>query len=191
MEVAARYKITCDEACRALWEIYDQLNGSDVCVAFPGVHLEECGVVIIADSAASTATLKAAKLILVTDGDGGYEAISKIAPILTSILVHVHGDNTWLEPLLGLLSRGRLVFTSQTVAPQGAGLLAPFGYTDGDRACLLAMSMGAKRVECPITHVVVHKGSLEYKIKKINMFRKLVGLYARRLGYECRGWITL
>ena len=82
-------------------------------------------------------------IAIVTDGDGGRgldEGIERGVPLI----IHAHGDNqTALESLISKLEDCPISLTHQT-HHEIRGMRNPGGFTDGDRAACIAISMGVK-----------------------------------------------
>ena len=80
---------------------------------------------------------------VVTDGDGGQgliEAVKRAIPLI----IHAHGDNRKeLEALIRIMGEQNVSLTHQTPY-HIKGMRNPGGFTDGDRAVCIALSMGVK-----------------------------------------------
>ena len=82
---------------------------------------------------------------IVSDADGGagtIEAVKRSIPVI----LHAHGDNisSWrnlLEIAVNMQNPPRIVLTHQT-PDKISGMYNPGGFTDGDRAACIAMSLG-------------------------------------------------
>ena len=181
----------CEGLCRGLRILRDSLRASRACVATPA---GACGgphdVLLIADSAAQEgggADTRENRIILVTDLDGGFEALARLSRHVLCVAVHAHGENMWLHPFLPALRARCIIVTSQVEAPTGLGVLGPFGYTDGDRAILLAMALGASRVETLWGGSLRAKawGDSEVKELKLSVARRLIEVFSDALGYRC------
>ena len=81
--------------------------------------------------------------VVVTDLDGDLEAQIESSRRGSLLLVHAHGDNRPLLPVVHRL-RGPVIGTCQCAPPPR--LLNPGGFTDGDRAVILALESGAREV---------------------------------------------
>ncbi|MEM1872986.1 MAG: hypothetical protein QXF57_00125, partial [Acidilobaceae archaeon] len=130
---------------------------------------------------------------------GDLDVDSKLLPVLLEsprvLLAHVHGDNfSKLEEVLergGSLRRPGLVVTSQV---ETCGCSMPLGgYTDGDRAVLVAMLLGAREVVIAgysfSSAVFVHKTRAvapEYKAVKLALASEVVREASRIYGYRLR-----
>jgi uncharacterized Rossmann fold enzyme len=136
----------CDERCISTH------IGEQVTVCGDAATLEDqltsfglSGTVISADGA--TKALMDAGIrpdIIVTDLDGDIGAQVEAVGRGALIVIHAHGDN--IDALMSHVPRfqGRIMATTQS---RPVGLLHNFGgFTDGDRAVLLARHFGAKRI---------------------------------------------
>jgi len=186
---------SCDMLCETVWD----LKGSGrACILTPAVSvsyaerlLDSCDSVIIADSAASIIEGLESRVysVMVTDLDGGFNGIRRVAGRSRLVAVHVHGDNTWLLPFLkDIPPWPRIVVTSQVPAPQGYPILAPFGFTDADRAFLLGLLMGYEELLAPWSFRPARKiwGTPHQKVAKLRVALSLVEEYANYFGYSCR-----
>jgi len=81
--------------------------------------------------------------VVVTDLDGDLEAQVEASRRGALLVVHAHGDNRELLPVVGRL-RGPVMGTCQCAPPRH--LVNPGGFTDGDRAVILALESGAREV---------------------------------------------
>lgn len=196
VRAAETLSISCEDICTELHDLKAIMKGSTSCVAFPGAKpsIDECEILIVADSAIREISVSDYPdlTIVVSDGDGGLDKISRAVQAGAILIPHFHGDNPWLPPSLeGRGFRVRLA-TSQVVLPHGTGLLAPFGFTDGDRACLLPMALQARKIRCAIDLARIHhKGDPSSKKMKVKLFHRLTRYYAQALGYDCYGKPTI
>ncbi len=108
-------------------------------------------------------------------------------------LLHIHSDNYPLvKRHLGPLSSSNVVFTSQTSCffpVWGIG-----GYTDGDRALLLAMMEGARRIMVigfdfrrPYTEHKLY-GSIDTKMRKLRIAEVILHLGMLLYNYRLSRW---
>ncbi len=104
------------------------------------------GIVIAADGATGRLReLGITPRVVVTDLDGAEEDLRWAADAGAIMVVHAHGDNMDRLPLVEEL--GPFVAGTHQCAPQDLSPLRDVGgFTDGDRAVALALSMGVKRV---------------------------------------------
>ena len=102
---------------------------------------------IVADGAIGAINDTSLVELIVTDGDGSphiENAINKGIPIC----LHAHGDNfqEWKKIVSLSNSDQEILLTHQT--PKNIeGMYNPGGFTDGDRAVCIALSLGAKEIE--------------------------------------------
>jgi uncharacterized Rossmann fold enzyme len=117
----------------------------DVVVAGPALDgpLPRGDVLVSCDSAIEAVRARGAHPdVLVTDLDGALEAQIKANACCALAVVHAHGDNlpalrAWVPRFQGLVAG-----TSQC---EPVGAVRNFGgFTDGDRACILAAHFGAR-----------------------------------------------
>ncbi len=137
-----------------LGDVCDELHGRRVLVLTSGSclehHLSLLGaqrfdVIVAADGAANPALLELGRCpdIVVSDLDGGWWWYSRC--VASSLpVIHIHGDNVWLLPLLDPLPP-RIACTAQHASTSTPCRLVP-GFTDGDRAVLLPVLCGAAEV---------------------------------------------
>ncbi len=148
------------------------------------------GVVVAADGAAARLYLELGLCpdIVFTDLDGPLEAL--LACSHRSVyVVHAHGDNPWLldytVPLLP-----RVAGTVQVYPPPPRTSLA-LGFTDGDRALLTLIALGASRIRLACwdpslpQHALTKRLPNPLKPAKLRIAEDLVGL-ARLLCGELR-----
>ncbi|MEB2837302.1 MAG: hypothetical protein GSR80_000512 [Desulfurococcales archaeon] len=186
----------CEGLCRGLWILHDALRHSKACIATPaGACTGSHDVLLVADSAAREAAkayTRGRHVVLVTDLDGGFEALTRLSQYALCTAVHAHGDNMWLHPFLPGLRARCLIVTTQVEVPRGLGVLGPLGYTDGDRAILLAMALGASRVEALWGGSPWAKawGDPGVKALKLSVAKRLINVYSEALGYRCE-WMPV
>lgn len=114
--------------------------------------------------------------VLVTDLDGPVEPQVKANACCTLAVLHAHGDNipalrAWVPRFQGLLLG--------TCQCEPLGALRNFGgFTDGDRACILAAHFGARRLLLAgwdFLHPVPKQGKdLAVKARKLAWARRLI-----------------
>ena len=108
---------------------------------------DENKVLIAADGAASILlSLEVVPDVIVTDMDGGVEDQLTCERMGSIILVHAHGDN--MDVIRRTVPRmsGRVLGTTQIKNDGIPHLLNFGGFTDGDRAVMIADEMGAKSI---------------------------------------------
>jgi len=186
-----------DEAsvCIALHRVRTMLREREVCVVGPLADNvpDSCEVVI---SVEGVEPLYSGPFpsIIVGDGDSGGLATYSTCGFGRYCFLHFHGDNMILASELAGAARGWLVPTSQAfcVPP----LLGIGGYTDGDRAVILAMVMGASYIKIIGFNfnnpVCLHKRSrlcniLYNKKTKLALAQRIIEYVSRRLGYIWEG----
>jgi len=113
-----------------------------------GVKGYEHSIIICADGACVLVREHGLPAISVTDLDGGIEPAEIVYKHGGYIVLQFHGDNyRYLASLIDVLKRwrDRLVIGVQ-IAPPCSHVTEIPGFTDGDRAYLLAISMGASEI---------------------------------------------
>lgn len=127
------------------------VGGRDVCVIGGGVKPHEirrtgaCALVIAADGTVGFLMERGiVPEIIVTDLDGDVEAQVAASGKGSVVIVHAHGDN--IERLRRWVPRfpGYLLGTTQSAPLRNVHNFG--GFTDGDRAALMAEEMGARRI---------------------------------------------
>lgn len=111
-------------------------------------RLRRGDIVFCADGACSAVDGEDLVVISVTDLDGGVEPADKVYSMGGYIVLQIHGDNYRSIALnMDLIRkwRERIVITVQTVPPCSLVSVIP-GFTDGDRAYLLALLLGVRRI---------------------------------------------
>ncbi|MCE4615167.1 MAG: DUF115 domain-containing protein [Desulfurococcales archaeon] len=158
--------------------------------------LSENNVLIGVDGASYTFFLKTGTLpdIVVSDLDGPLRLYYLIQEMNKYIAIHPHGDNIYrITTLNSLLQYSRLIVTSQTEDYECIRNIG--GFTDGDRAVLLAVEMGFESIIiCCFSRepVFFHKEiiySRDSKTKKIKveilygLLEKIKELYGDRVKF--------
>lgn len=141
------------------FNVKSELLSRSECVCIVGAAVEEyevekalekgCSLIIADGSAGVFSELEDPTngwnqtIAIVTDGDGGRgldEAIERNVPLF----IHAHGDNRMaLESLISKLGDHPISLTHQT-PHEILGMRNPGGFTDGDRAACIAISMGVE-----------------------------------------------
>jgi len=152
--------------------------------------LDSCDALLIADSAAGIVedfNLGVSDIVLTTDLDGGFTPLGKVAGMSKLVAVHAHGDNPWLLSFIKNIPIERVIVTSQVPLPQGYPVLAPFGFTDADRAFLLGLVMGYEELVVPWSYTPSPKrwSIPSQKEAKIRVSLSLMRIYAETFGYRC------
>ncbi len=160
------------------------LVGQQVIVAGPALTDEEkealpllSEVVIAADSALRPLhDLHVRPGVVVTDLDGEEELLLEASEQGVVMVVHAHGDNMEAMMRLVPLLAGPIVGTCQVMPPPP--LVNYGGYTDGDRAVLLALAQSAIQVRLvgfDLDDPVRKEGkSVETKRKKLRWAREII-----------------
>ncbi|MEM2203012.1 MAG: 6-hydroxymethylpterin diphosphokinase MptE-like protein [Sulfolobales archaeon] len=111
------------------------------------LRFREDDVVFCADGACSPVEGEA-MVISVTDLDGGIEPADRVYNMGGYVVLHIHGDNYRNIAInIDLIRKWgkRILITVQTLPPCSSVTVIP-GFTDGDRAYLLALSLEARRI---------------------------------------------
>lgn len=182
-------------ACRILQDLWMRLECSSVCVLGPNTSIEgglDCLLAGPEPAILHGLRLGRRLLYVTTDLDSSLRLLGMADYVAVYKLVHVHGDNHYRLPA----ARGwrGVVYTSQVEAP---GVLPLGGFTDGDRAVITAMVMGARVVRVYGFNPPVYTGYKDYgyhKPYKLDVAMKIIRHVAGRLGYTMEvsdGLITL
>lgn len=161
-------------------ELAPQLEGASVQVLGPrpgGAEDLDPQRPIVAAGGAVRQALSAGvqPTLVVTDLDGSDMAHEMFSRAGVPMAVHGHGDNRALIDRLLPELEGPLLGTSQTDPPDQPVPLYRFGgFTDGDRACFLAESLGAARVELVGWDFEEPIGGDPVKQKKLNLAARLL-----------------
>ena len=176
------------EPLEVLEELAGMARGKEVYVIGAGPSLlnrrlrfREGDVVFCADGACSPIEGEA-MVVSVTDLDGGVEPTDKVYNTGGYVVLHIHGDNyrnIAINVDLVKKWRKRILITVQTLPPCSSVAVIP-GFTDGDRAYLLALSLKAHRIITigmdllsEVSTVFSKKIYSEYGYSTINKLRKL------------------
>ncbi len=112
-------------------------------------RFREGDVVFCADGACSILEDSSVTAISVTDLDGGVEPADRVYSMGGYIVLQIHSDNyRSIATNTDLVRRWRerILITVQTHPPCSSVTVVP-GFTDGDRAYLLALLLGASRIK--------------------------------------------
>ncbi len=135
----------------------DKIHYAETCILGGSSTLEEqirkpyllsnCETVIAVDGASRLAKNHGIiPDIVVTDLDGSWDTLTHLFKEKTIFVIHAHGDNiAALRLLLPLSPYNRTLLTIQTKPYIGIGKVIG-GFTDGDRALVLAIACRAKRI---------------------------------------------
>jgi uncharacterized Rossmann fold enzyme len=145
-EGLAQLRARCDalEACMLVARLLEAVRGRRVCVHGPLSRgpSGECEVNAGPESALALAEEFGVRLAYVTgDMDASLRLLSLARAYADVYIAHLHGDNMHLDE-----PRGLPILYSSQVETASPCVVAPLGYTDGDRAAVLAMALGAAEV---------------------------------------------
>ncbi|MCX8195734.1 MAG: hypothetical protein N3F67_01420 [Acidilobaceae archaeon] len=139
---------TCYEECLSAQELSEALESRHVCVLGPlPSRPEGCEVYGAPEGGLGRALELGVRLTYVTGDMDAEEGLASLALLTVPfLLIHLHGDNRERVLLFSSLLRRRgVLYTSQVDA---VGCVLPLGgFTDGDRAVIAAMLMGAEAVK--------------------------------------------
>ena len=181
--------VDCNLVVGLLDKLYSVVSHSRVCIVFPGSGgRRECSVIGGPESALLYSISSGRKLDFVTgDLDVSLKLIYYYPVASRVALLHVHGDNIErVKSFSGYI--GPFIPTTQ-VEPVGC-VFNLGGFTDGDRAVILAMVMDADEiVVSPITVDRVISDHKDYKLDrgkklKVDLAIRLIVDAARELGYK-------
>ncbi len=184
-----------DRACRILQELWTRLECGSVCILGPNARIErgfDCLLAGPEPAVMHSLRLGRRLLYITTDLDVSPRLLGMADYAAVYKLVHVHGDNHYRLPLAG--GWEGVVYTSQVEAP---GVLPLGGFTDGDRAVVTAMVMGARVVRVYGFNPPVYTGYKDYgyhKPYKLDVALRIIRHVAGRLDYTMEmngGLITL
>ena len=188
-ELEAQLRARCDPAstCLALGRLQLRLSGARVCVAGPRASFPEgCDVHAAPEGGLARALEAGVRLVYVAgDMDASLRLLYMAGHAAELYLAHLHADNWHREH-----PPASLVYTSQ--APSASPcVLGPAGFTDGDRAVIVAMLLGAREVVLDGywgSPSWGHKDwSGSWKPWKLEAARASLEAAARALGYRALG----
>lgn len=186
----------CSEACLALSWLESRIHDSRTCIVGPGGvdsrYLEGCDAIAGPEGGIPVIESLGVKMDYTTgDGDIDQKLYTRIGAYTRLYLLHVHGDNIPLnEPALP--PEKGVLYTSQ-VARIWTCMIAPLGFTDGDRAVILAMALGAREVRmygywgrARWSHKASQawEARLQEKTSKMRLSSTMITEAASRLGYS-------
>jgi len=191
----------CYEECLTLEDLISRLEDLNVCILGPlsGFNREDCDVIAAPEGGVEHVLTSGIKPLYVTgDLDIELKMLDIILSISRTALIHIHGDN--IERILAYkskLSTTRIIYTSQI--PTTTCTLPLGGFTDGDRAIIIAMLAGARIIkalgynfEKPTYNHKSVRFHDEIKNTKLKLALKMIEESARILGYTIkRGEDTL
>jgi len=104
-------------------------------------------ILIAADGAASILlSLEIVPDIIVSDLDGGIEDQLTCGRMGSILLIHAHGDNKKVIRTTVPKLKGKVLGTTQVRMEPSSGLFNFGGFTDGDRAVMMADELGASSI---------------------------------------------
>lgn len=171
-------KHICDDEClEKRIETVVTVCGDAPCLAWDLDTKELCGTVIAADGA-TTELMRRGIVpdIVVSDLDGEIESLLEANRRGAVAMIHAHGDNIRAISLFVPRFPGLVTGTTQS---RPFGKIRNFGgFTDGDRAVILARHFGASEVHLIGFDFLVPKDKkgrdLEVKLKKLSWARRLI-----------------
>ena len=148
-------EIDCSRECTHVAGLRERIEGAVVCVIGPKALVsddveslvEGCDELAAPEGGHIALVAGGIKALYVTgDLDSSLLSIASMAGSTRYLLVHVHGDNHYRIPLASMAGGGLVpvLYTSQ-VDSIGC-VLSLGGYTDGDRAAIVSMGLGAREV---------------------------------------------
>ncbi len=182
----------CYDECLILEDLVSSIESSSVCITGPlgGFKQWDCDVIGAPEGGAwSLLSLGIRPHYVTGDLDIELKALDMLLNITRTALIHIHGDN--IERVLMYRERIRsanVVYTSQI--PTVTCTLPLGGFTDGDRAVVVAMLAGAREVKVAGYNFkepsYYHKSVAfhdEVKLAKLELASKIIEWSARLLGY--------
>ncbi|MDM7276004.1 MAG: hypothetical protein P3X22_007840 [Thermoprotei archaeon] len=142
---------TCYGECAALEELESEIRESTVCIVGPlagePLNIEGCDVIAAPEGGLQALINSGVKPLYITgDLDVELKYLTMGLRLAKFYAIHVHGDNmervSWL---LSTVNTENIIFTSQVHTVNCT--LSIGGFTDGDRAAILAMLLGASQVK--------------------------------------------
>ncbi len=143
------------ERLASLGELCSMLEKRVVCIAGGSAELEKeislldnCERIVVADGASTLLYMYSyTPDIVVTDLDGAWSTLIHLSRQGTPFVIHAHGDNVHaLKHLLPVLIKNAPILLSLQVKPLiGIGRVVG-GFTDGDRAVVLAVACNARKI---------------------------------------------
>ncbi len=190
-EVLTQLRAPCDPvlACTALAELSERIRGRSICVIGPAAESppEGCDVYAGPEAAAGLALSSGLKLLYVTgDGDVSLRLHYMLCDAADFILYHLHNDNWHASPPP---CPQKIIYTSQAAASRDC-IVGGAGFTDGDRAAVIAMALGALEVRLEgftMSPLHAHKdygGWPGAKRAKLALSARLLSEAAKALGYH-------
>lgn len=204
----------CYRECVHVSELRERVNGKRICVFGPLAalfgelepYLEGCDEVASPEGghvALVSAGLR--PLFITSDLDSSLSSLSTLSYYASYLLVHLHSDNHYRVSWATACSSpygARVVYTSQV---ETVGCTLPLGgYTDGDRAVVLSIALGAAEVrmigfgrlrerglEALRAFAIPYKDYADDRLLEASSAKHSLGLMllqelARRKGYKLR-----
>ena len=173
--------------CLVLAGLASRAEGARVCIYGPGAwEFRGCDVEAGPESALALALSSGSKLDYVTgDMDVGLKYLTSAWAATRVYIAHLHGDNIGFQPPAEV----KVLYSTQ-VEPWTPCILGPLGFTDGDRAAVLAMALGAGEVRLVgFSHDPLsgHKNSASAwrgKRLKLSVSSRLLLEAAKTMGYR-------
>ncbi|MCE4603533.1 MAG: hypothetical protein F7B20_01030 [Aeropyrum sp.] len=188
--------LDCARACESLYWLENRVRGKRVCIIGPEMlkpgKPPYCDALAGPESAVLWARASGLVLDYVT-GDGDLDPLMySVALVFTRVFFkHLHGDNWWSSPPGPQHHQDRTIIYTTQVWPHTNCILGPLGFTDGDRAAILATAMKAKEVhllgfsrEPVATHKSAPTGFSSTKRAKLELAFKMIREASRSMGYH-------
>ncbi len=188
---------TCYSECAALEELESEVRESTVCIVGPlaeePLNIEGCNVIAAPEGGLHTLINSGIKPLYVTgDLDVELKYMTMGLRLVKFYVIHIHGDNiervSWLVKTVG---PENAIFTSQVHTVNCT--LNIGGFTDGDRAAILAMLLGASQVKLQgfdfEKPTFKHKEAIlndRDKVLKLKLARKILVETSKTLGFTLK-----
>lgn len=182
-DISALYLSKFKSKSNFLWKRLHNLNGRSFIVIgnSPDVTPEDFvnayeknEVMVVGDSAIRLIPKEIVPEIIVSDLDGSIPDIVLRVNEGSILFVHSHGDN--MDKIKENIQRfeGFYIPTRQGRRPES--MFNPCGFTDGDRAVMIARYLGAKRIRLFgfSYERAYEKGNTILKMKKLQFARKII-----------------
>lgn len=182
----------CYQECLLVEELESRIADNDICILGPGGYHGslECDVIGAPEGGIPSIIMNGLKPLYVTgDLDVDMKLVDAMINLSHMILVHVHGDNIErISCYEGRLLGAKVIYTSQV--PTHTCTLPIGGFTDGDRALIVAMLFEARRIKVLgyefTKPILTHKSiALDPDVKKVKLklARDIIEATAKTLGY--------
>ena len=180
--------VDCWLVARMLGELHDSIAGERVCIIFPGHESPgDCRILGAPESAVLYSLESGKRLDYITgDLDASLRLVGHYTTAARFRLIHLHGDN--IERVKSLSTSIAPFIPTTQVDPTGC-VVNLGGFTDGDRAIMVAMVMGASEVIVKPLPGRIRGEHKDYKdtwskALKLELGLRLVDEAARLLGYR-------